>query len=310
MRGRGFAWLIALAALSALLALPHALAGGVEGAYRVEITGDGLVVVSFRVSVGPGLNPVPLPVEPVEATIETIVNGVSVPPLYVNGTLYIASDSPGSALVTYTGRVSVTGGVVSFNVSGDAPVELVVPPNVILLSLPPSLTSYEVLGNGTLLIVFQGPAFIEFTLREVVESAGASPAPATPQESTASTPTQESPETGFTTTQGGGPLATVKSPAVLALIALTVAAAVALYARGRRPSAEGAGARPLTEADRLILEALEEAGGEALQSELQRMTGLPKTTLWRRLRRLEEAGYVELRREGKVNRVRLLRKPD
>lgn len=97
MRARGFAWIIALIALPWLFGFTVALAGSVEGAYRVEITGDGLVLVSFNVTVGPGLNPVPLPVEPVEATIETMVNGVSVPPLYVNGTLYIASETEGSA---------------------------------------------------------------------------------------------------------------------------------------------------------------------------------------------------------------------
>lgn len=310
MRARGFAWIIALIALPWLFGFTVALAGSVEGTYRVEITGDGPVLVSFNVTVGPGLNPVPLPVEPVEATIETMVNGVSVPPLYVNGTLYIASETEGSAFVTYTGKISVTGGVVSFNVSSGVPVELIVPPNVILLSMPQSISSYEVLGNGTLIIVFQGPALVEFTLREIVESPAATSPAVTPTTQTTMEASEGSPAaTPTSSTQAGGIPALVKPLALLVLAAVAVAAVV-LYMRGRgRPSTVEA-ARPLTEADRLILEALEEAGGEALQSELQRMTGLPKTTLWRRLRRLEEAGYVELRREGKVNRVRLLRKPD
>ena len=309
MRAQGLAWLIALIALPWLLGFTAASASNVEGLYRVEITTDGLVIVSFNVSVSPGLNPVPLPVEPVEATIETVVNGVSVPPLYVNGTLYIASESVGSAFVTYTGKISVTGGVVSFNVSGSGAVELVVPPNVILLSLPQSISSYEVLGNGTLVIVFKGPAVVEFTLREILGTPTATSPSAAPTAPSTTGASQGSPTSAQTTsTQTGGIPAIAKPLAAGFLAAFAVAVAMLYLRRRGRPGPEEA-ERPLTEADRLILKALEEAGGEALQSELQRMTGLPKTTLWRRLRRLEEAGYVELRREGKVNRVKLLRKP-
>lgn len=278
----------AVASLLWLLALAPTLAGGSGGVYRIEITSDGLVVVSFNMSVGPGLNPARLPVEPVEATIEAVVNGVSVPPLYVNGTLYIPSESEGSAFVTYTGKVSVEGGVVSFNVSSEGLVELLVPPNVVLLSLPQSISSYEVAGNGTLIIAFNGPATVEFTLREL---AGAPAAAAGQQESPPRAPA-------------------ARAPIVLAALAAIAALAALLYLKRSRAQSSGGQARPLTEVDRLILEALEEAGGEALQSELQRATGLPKTTLWRRLRRLEGEGYVEVRREGKVNRVRLLRRPE
>jgi len=101
--------------------------------------------------------------------------------------------------------------------------------------------------------------------------------------------------------------------------AAIVAAALLLRGRGgggSRPGADRgpgeAGAlmtRGLDDVDRLILETLERNGGEMLQSELMRATGLPKTTIWRHVRRLAEQGYIEVIREGKANRLRLKKKP-
>jgi uncharacterized membrane protein len=99
-------------------------------------------------------------------------------------------------------------------------------------------------------------------------------------------------------------------------VALGGAAALILLrrrGRGGRPShveAELVSPESLDSTDRQILEALKRRGGEALQSELQRELDLPKSTLWRRLRRLESMGYIEVVREGKTNRVRLLRDPE
>ncbi len=68
-------------------------------------------------------------------------------------------------------------------------------------------------------------------------------------------------------------------------------------------------ATELDDTDRLILGAIDEHGGSMLQSELLRETGLPKTTLWRHVRKLERLGYIKIVREGRANRLILLRKP-
>ncbi len=68
-------------------------------------------------------------------------------------------------------------------------------------------------------------------------------------------------------------------------------------------------ATELDETDKLILGTIDEHGGSMLQSELLRETGLPKTTLWRHVRKLERLGYIKIVREGRANRLILLRKP-
>jgi len=47
-------------------------------------------------------------------------------------------------------------------------------------------------------------------------------------------------------------------------------------------------------------------GGEAYQADLIRSLRLPRSTVWRRIRRLAKEGYVELREgeRGKVVRLR------
>ncbi|ALL00980.1 hypothetical protein Pyrde_0932 [Pyrodictium delaneyi] len=65
----------------------------------------------------------------------------------------------------------------------------------------------------------------------------------------------------------------------------------------------------LDDVDRLILRKLREHGGSMLQSQLLRETGIPKTTLWRHVRRLAEQGYIKIEKEGKSNRLTLVREP-
>ena len=56
--------------------------------------------------------------------------------------------------------------------------------------------------------------------------------------------------------------------------------------------------------DRAILAALSRLG-EATAADIVRETGLPKTPVYRRLRRLEELGYVESRRVAGTVRYRV-----
>ncbi len=54
-----------------------------------------------------------------------------------------------------------------------------------------------------------------------------------------------------------------------------------------------------------ILRELERRRGEARQADIIRAVQAPRTTVWRKIRRLEERGIVEVRREGEVTMVRL-----
>lgn len=283
----------ALAAAALALAAVAAAAEAAE--YTLRITQEGLVEGTAVAGVEAGLNEIPLPVDPVEATIEAWIDGVRVPPLYSNGTVFIAAEAPGKARIEFLVDVNVEGGVISFQVSRDGPVTLVVPPEAVLLSLPGEIIGYDIYDNGTLVLTFTGPGLVEFTLKEEAAVDGAPAETGAPMAT--GTPGTEAPQAGG----AGGFLAVA--------VALAAVGAFAVLMARRRGSWGGGAEYSLDETDEEILRALEEAGGEVAQSDLQRATGLPKTTLWRRLRRLEEAGFVEVKREGKVNRVRLRRRP-
>lgn len=60
--------------------------------------------------------------------------------------------------------------------------------------------------------------------------------------------------------------------------------------------------------DREALEFLAEAGGEAFESELRDRFKLPRSTVWRMIKRLEREGLVEVRKMGGLNVVRILEK--
>ncbi|MQL56236.1 helix-turn-helix transcriptional regulator [Acidianus ambivalens] len=60
----------------------------------------------------------------------------------------------------------------------------------------------------------------------------------------------------------------------------------------------------LDERDKVVLDAIKKSGGTSTLSELVKQTNLPKTTVYRRLKRLVAMGYVEeVREKGKVRYV-------
>lgn len=50
----------------------------------------------------------------------------------------------------------------------------------------------------------------------------------------------------------------------------------------------------LSEEDQEIIKAIEQLGGEAFQSDIQKLVNLPTTTLWRRIKKLEKLGYLRV----------------
>lgn len=60
--------------------------------------------------------------------------------------------------------------------------------------------------------------------------------------------------------------------------------------------------------EKRIIGILESKGGEAFQSEITRLLGLPKTTAWRYVKRLEEKGMVIVEKLHGMNYVRLRRR--
>lgn len=59
------------------------------------------------------------------------------------------------------------------------------------------------------------------------------------------------------------------------------------------------------EDDKLIIKFISDNGGEALESELRKKFLLPRTTMWRAVKRLERNGLVEIKKKDSQNLVKL-----
>jgi uncharacterized membrane protein len=108
---------------------------------------------------------------------------------------------------------------------------------------------------------------------------------------------------------------------IIILLVQLVALALAAYAgrvKLRRLLTEAqrdAAQRPeeaaddLHDVDKAILKLLAERQGVLYQSEITKELGLPKSTVHKSLRRLSEAGYVEIQKRGRFNVVILKNLP-
>jgi len=104
--------------------------------------------------------------------------------------------------------------------------------------------------------------------------------------------------------------------ALILLVAQIAVVAFAVYTGRRRLKAMMNNAQNYTEelvkedlpeVDKSILKLLAERQGVVYQSEIVKVLGLPKSTVHKALRRLSEAGYVEIQKRGRLNVVVLKR---
>ena len=236
-------------------------------AVSIEIDSKGVVKVNFNATLSTGLNRVSLPVEPVPETILVRLDGSTLTPIYSNMTLVIPSESSGLASISYVANVSIVGGRASFKI-GSARVYLKALKGVILLTLPENIIEAHV-SDDTLIIVFDAPEEISYTLAKSKVTVAPAPAP-----------------TEYLYWIIGG---------VIAVVAI----AIIVYLVRRR------GVRGLDSLDREILEYLRRRGGRVLQTEIMNDLKIPKTTLWRHIKRLEEYSYIEVEKVGRVNIIKL-----
>jgi uncharacterized membrane protein len=231
----------------------------------ITVESDGSAWVEMSVSILEGLNTVPLPVRPIPETIKVLRDGTSIPPIYSNMTIVVPSDYPGVVVIRYDVDLEVSGGVISMDVGGYE-ATLIVGDGIVLLSMPQDILGAETV-DGRLRIVFRGPTTISYTL--------------------AAEEVEEAPP----------PTYLPEFPIWIYLLPILVIVGVVLFFLLRR----GSSSNEFDELDRDILEALRRSGGKMLQSELMSELRVPKTTLWRHVKRLERLGYIEINQVGRVN---------
>ena len=63
----------------------------------------------------------------------------------------------------------------------------------------------------------------------------------------------------------------------------------------------------LDDKDKQILEVLRKFGGEVAQTIVVKYTGLPKSTISRKIRKLEKMGYIKVIRKGRMNILKIVK---
>ena len=301
-------------------------------AILLSIDSSGVVEAEIKLMVSEGLNEVKLPAEPIPETIEVQVDDKTLIPIYDNGSLYFFSPTPGEAEITYLVNITAEDSIFSFEILGENLTSLKISPQIILLSAPEKVERLEYVDDE-LLIKLYGPEEIEYAVRRpstLIQEKTTKTEPTTPEtatsasveEKTTTTPpelttrTTGSVESATTTTEFAtrtSPITTIREQAeaaanyywiIIAAMVIVPAAALLAFFFSRRRGEEH---RALSSVDRMILERIMEAGGSILQGELQSELMIPKTTLWRHVKKLEKLGYIQIVKEGPFNRLILVR---
>jgi len=251
----------------------------------VYIERSGLAYVSISTNLSRGLNAINLPIKPLVATIEAYVNDSEVPVIYSNGTLYIASPLSGKAVIRYVASSIYRNNTFELEISGRDFVKIVVSPEIILLIDPSKIVSSNIYPNGTLETVLEAPIKLVYMIKI---------------------------STNQTTAVGAEQIVSNQLiPVILIIPPVIAVATVITYSilRRYRRKVSAEIIERLDNVDISILRYLEQRGGSAMQSEIQRDLILPKTTLWRHIRRLEREGFVRVEKIGQQNKIVLLKKP-
>ncbi len=185
--------------------------------------------------------------------------------------------------------------VVNFTTPLPAVVKL--PANATLSALYVVPTSITTEGQSIVLKYPPGPIKLAYVLPPAVKATQPRPTPQTQPTSNETQVQQPLPQPEKVQPQS-------QSPYLLpyALIGIVVVVIVAFLILRRR-EAEG----ELSEVDTRILNVLKQSGGGLFQSELASMLGLPTTTVWRHIKKLESRGLVVVEKKAGRNFIRLAR---
>jgi len=120
--------------------------------------------------------------------------------------------------------------------------------------------------------------------------------------SPAETPTGPSEPTG-----PAKPVFPLQPVFIIGGVATAILIVLVILFRGRRLDKGRTEELQLKPEDREVLRFMEERGGRVLEVELRQKFNLPKTSMWRLVRRLERMGFVRIRRMGMQNEIELVK---
>ena len=255
----------------------------------ITLYNNGTSTISLNTTLTGEFVTLQLPVQP-QSYILVLVNGT--PTAYmINGTsIVVPVLGTANVSIMYVPRVFVKDSFIGMNV-GNATVELVIPSNILIDNITLSLISMSMVNN-TLIIEARGPGQFLYTVMP-----------------TTSTKHVTHVTTAITHTP-------ILETTMIILIAVIIITAFTLYAlrirqRWKGGKGESTGVLPptlsLNDYEISIIRYLRSRGGSAFEVDIFRDLGIPRTTIWRSVRRLESLGIVRITKVEGKNMVTLIK---
>lgn len=262
----------------------------------IVIDPNGVINVTVTLLLDKGLNKVMLPVDPIPMTIIALRDEEDIPIIYDEGYLYLYLDRVANVSINYIANVTIENNVFILNIKSPDIIELRISKEIVLLSWPDENIIDIGYTQGMLTLWIRGPAKISYVVRAfVTETTSRTTIP------TSSTPGVQ----GQTTTTG----LSLWLALVLGIVGVGIGVTFYYLIILRRKRVGGEHVLSmLSDIDKAILKALEARGGSAFQTELQNDVKVPRTTLWRHIKKLEKIGIVNVEKVGLQNRVKLVKK--
>jgi len=308
----------------------------------ILIKAAGLPFINYTMYLEPNstLVNINLPIIPIPGTLEVINdsdNSLIPSSLYNNGTLVIFAFGGGYVSILYDANYTYDQDTLTYYVNISSPIKfgLMFPPNIVMLNLPNNIISYTRINNSVEVTIPPGRYSLQYIYVPIQQSSTTTSSTPAPTTSTSSAPlppptTTTSRQTSTTTTSTSATSTTVKpinqttttkfqsttpTPSnnssfptsiaitIIVLVILAFIASMIMIRRRKSPLVSAS----LDDVDEEIIRTLKDNGGTLYQSQLQQLTNIPKTTLWRHVQRLQDRGIVKIDKVNGQNRVTLIK---
>jgi uncharacterized membrane protein len=308
----------------------------------ILIKAAGLPFINYTMYLEPNstLVNINLPIIPIPGTLEVINdsdNSLIPSSLYNNGTLVIFAFGGGYVSILYDANYTYDQDTLTYYVNISSPIKfgLMFPPNIVMLNLPNNIISYTRINNSVEVTIPPGRYSLQYIYVPIQQSSTTTSSTPAPTTSTSSAPllpptTTTSRQASTTTTSTSVTSTTVKpinqttttkfqsttptlsnnssfptsiAITIIVLVILAFIASMIMIRRRKSPLVSVS----LDDVDEEIIRTLKDNGGTLYQSQLQQLTNIPKTTLWRHVQRLQDRGIVKIDKVNGQNRVTLIK---
>ncbi len=289
---------ILILALTLSLLMMHVQNVMADQAYtitKVQITvyRDGVAHVEYTISVNETASSVSIPLlgSPVNVMVQDDTGQLLQFDLTQQNIVVYSLDSPKFLLEYDTATLtSKDGAAWTLKLSLPTQSKIILPEDSSIIYLSDRPTLIEAAANRPILTLTNGAWEISYVISIKITTARTS--------LTSITTT-----TSRTTTSPPPPSLPLNPAAILAASALTVALCVAFLIIRKRRSDDLAGT--LSNMDTEVLNLIRSRGGRIFESELRDLLVIPKTSAWRRVKRLEKMGLVRTKKIGSQNQIEL-----